>query len=216
MYSNDRTLARDHFFAHLRNAQPRHLRLIVKHPSAVIATGKHVRLIWQVGTARIRQINTRQPILAGNLLGTQVLLHRYRIVRARLNGRIVGEDHTIHAVHVTDAGDQAGRGHLIRAVHIVAGQRAQLEKCGAFVKQLLDALPGQQAPLCDVPLDGFRIAAALDGCGSGGQFGDERGHFVELILYSFGDKTQTLYDTEHFCINGSGETYHIVLRRGIL
>ena len=47
----------------------------------------------QEGAAGVDQVDARQPVLQGDLLGAQVLLHRHRVVRAALDGGVVGDDH---------------------------------------------------------------------------------------------------------------------------
>src|SRR3712207_7804657 len=43
----------------------------------------------------VHQVDARQPVLLGNLLCAEVLLDRYRIVGAALDGRVVGDDHDL-------------------------------------------------------------------------------------------------------------------------
>ena len=109
----------------------------------MVAVGKHLGLVRQVSAAGIDQIDAGQPVLARDLLGAQMLLHRHRIVGAALHGRIVADDHDEAAGDAPDAGDQAGAVDRL-AVHLIRRQRRQLEERRAGIEQAGDALAGQQ------------------------------------------------------------------------
>ncbi len=91
----------------LRNALRREPRLIEEYPAEVIAVGKHLVLLRQERTAALDEVNARQGVLAGNLLRAQMLLHRERVIRSALHGRVVGNDHAGAARDPADTGHQA-------------------------------------------------------------------------------------------------------------
>ena len=101
--------ARAHHHGDLRNALRRHRRLVVEDAAEVIAVGKHVDLVGQVGAAGIDEVDARQVVLARDLLRAQVLLDGQRIVGAALDGRVVADDHALAAGDPADAGDDARR-----------------------------------------------------------------------------------------------------------
>ena len=68
------------------------------------------------------QIDAPQQVLARDLLGAQMLLHRHRIIRAAFDGQVVAHDHALAARHPPDAGDNAGAGNLV-VVHAAGGKR---------------------------------------------------------------------------------------------
>ena len=100
--------ARAHHDGDLRNAGRRHVRLVEEDAAEMLAVGKHLGLVRQVGAAGIDQIDARQPVLARDLLRAQMLLHRHRIIGAALDRRIVADDHAFAALDAPDAGDDAG------------------------------------------------------------------------------------------------------------
>ena len=102
--------ARSHHGGDLRNALARHARLIVEDAPEVIAIGKHVGLQRQKRAAGIDEVDARQVILLGDLLRAQMLLHRHRIVRAALDGGVVGDDRAVLSLHEADTGDDPGDG----------------------------------------------------------------------------------------------------------
>ena len=58
--------------------------------------------------------NGLRSTLERNLLGSEVLLDGHRVVRAALDGSVVGDDDAGRALHSADAGDDAGaRGVLV-------------------------------------------------------------------------------------------------------
>jgi hypothetical protein len=109
----------------------------------VVPVGEDLVLLGQEGATGIHQVDARQAVFLGDLLGAQVLLHRHRVVGAALHGGIVGHDHALGAIDPADAGDHAGRGRIV-VVHPVGGQLAEFEKAGAGIKQMIDPVAGQQ------------------------------------------------------------------------
>ena len=65
-----RTRAHDH--GDLGDALGRHAGLVVKDPAEVLTVGKNIGLERQVGPAGVHQVDARQPVLLGNLLGAQM------------------------------------------------------------------------------------------------------------------------------------------------
>jgi hypothetical protein len=124
----------------------------------VLTIGKHLGLVRQIGTAGIDQINARQPILARDLLGAQMLLHRHGIVGAALDGRIVADDHAFAALDAADAGDQTGAVNGV-VVHAAGGERRQLKKRTAGIEQTQDAIAGQKFSARQMTLAGPQRAA---------------------------------------------------------
>jgi hypothetical protein len=93
----------------------------------VVAVREDVRLQRQERPAAVDQVDARQPVLEGDLLCAQVLLHGHRVVRAALDGRVVGDDDAGRRLDRADAGDDPGaRGVVL--VEAVGGQWAELEE----------------------------------------------------------------------------------------
>ena len=147
--------ARAHDHGDLRNAGGRQRRLIVKDAAEMLAVGKHLGLMRQVGAAGIDQIDAGQPVLARDLLRAQMLLHRHRVVGAALDGGVVADDHAFAAGHAADAGDDAGAMDGI-VVHAVGGERRQFEKRRAGIDQRHHALARQQLAAREMTLAGLR------------------------------------------------------------
>ena len=104
-----------------------HPRLVVEDAAEVVAVGKHLGLVRQVGPAAVDQIDARQAVLQRDLLRAQVLLHRQREIGAALHRGVVGDDHHLAARHPADAGDQAGARRLA-VIEAVGGQLAHLQE----------------------------------------------------------------------------------------
>ena len=124
----------------------------------MLAVGKHLGLVRQVGAAGIDQIEARQPVVARDLLGAQMLLHRHRIIGAALDGGIVADDDAFAASDPTDAGDDAGAMDGV-VVHPVGGKRRQFEKRRAGIDQRHHPLARQQLATRQMALAGLRRAA---------------------------------------------------------
>ena len=62
----------------------------------------------QVGAAGLDQGDRRQPVLRGDLRGPQGFFSVHGLLRAALDGRVVGGDQALDALDHADAGDQRG------------------------------------------------------------------------------------------------------------
>src|SRR3546814_3069932 len=83
----------------LGNALGGEVGLIEEDTAEVVAVGKHLVLARQVGAAGIDQVDARQMVLLGNLLGSQMLLHGDREVGAAFHRGVVSDDHALAAGH---------------------------------------------------------------------------------------------------------------------
>jgi hypothetical protein len=126
-----------------RNAAGGHGGLVVEDPAEVVAVGKDLVLPGQEGAAGVHEIDARQPVVQGDLLGAQMLLDRHRVIGAALDRGVIGDHHHLTARHPADPGDHPG-GRRLPVVHPVGGQRCQFEKGGARVEQPVHPVPGQQ------------------------------------------------------------------------
>ena len=154
-------------------------RLVEEDAAEMLAVGKHLGLVRQVGAAGIDQIDAGQPVLARDLLRAEMLLHRHRIVGAALHRGVVADDHDEPAGDAADAGDEAGAVDRL-AVHAVRGERRQLEKGRARVEQPGDALARQQLAAREMAL-ARPLRAAERGLGAAEPIvGDQRAHAAAL------------------------------------
>ena len=126
--------ARAHHHGDLRDARRGHVRLVVEDAAEMFAVGKHLGLMRQVGAAGIDQIDAGQMVLARDLLGAQMLLHRHRIIGAALDGGVVAHDHAFAALDAADAGDDAGAVD-VAVVHAEGGERRQFQERRAGIDE---------------------------------------------------------------------------------
>ena len=111
--------------------------------------------------AGIDQIEARQPVLAGDLLGAQMLLYRHREIGAALDGRVVGDDDAFAPHDPPDAGDDPGGRHLA-VIHAVGGERREFEKRRPRIEQQPHPLARQQLAARQMPLPRLLPAALFD------------------------------------------------------
>ena len=137
----------------LRNAVGAELGLVVEDAAEMLTVGEDFVLPRQERTARVDQVDTRQPILPGDLLRPQMLLDRDRVVRTAFHGGVVGHDHAFAPGDPSDAGDHSRAGALV-VVHAVGGEGRHFEQRAAGVEQPVHALPRQQLAPTDVALAG--------------------------------------------------------------
>ena len=154
--------AETHDAGDLGDALRAHPRLVVEDAAEMIAIGKHLGLVRQVGAAAIHQIDAGQAVLLGDLLRAQVLLHRHREIGAALHRRVVGDDHHLAAAHPADAGDDPGARRLA-VVEPPGRQLAELQERRAGIEQALHPIARQQFPTRDMAIArGGRPAQAGD------------------------------------------------------
>ena len=137
----------------LRYAVGAEIGLVVEDATEVLTIREHLVLPRQKRTAGVHQVDARQPVLAGDLLGAQVFLDRDRVVGTAFDGGVVGHDHAFAARDAADAGDQT-RARALVVIHPVGGQRRQLQKRAARVQQPVHAVARQQLAPADMPLAG--------------------------------------------------------------
>ena len=114
--------ARPHDRGDLRDARGRHPGLVEEDAAEVLLVGEDLVLHRQEGAAGVDEVDAGQPVLLGDGLGAQVLLHRDRVVGAALHRGVVGDDHALAAGDLADAGDDAGARRVV-VVHPVGRQR---------------------------------------------------------------------------------------------
>ena len=157
--------ARAHHRCDLRDAERRQARLVEEDPAEVIPVREDLGLEREEGAARVDEVDAREAVLAGDLLGAQVLLDRQGEVRAALDGRVVRDDDALASLDHADPGHDPRRRRLA-VVEIPGGERVQLEECRARVDEEVDPLARGQLPAGAVPLDCLLAATGRDerGC----------------------------------------------------
>ncbi len=163
----------------LRNPLGRHPRLVVEDAAEVLAVREDLGLQGQKRAAGIHEIYAGQPVVERDLLRANVLLDGDRIVRAALDGRVVGDDEDLAPADAADAGDEPGAWRVV-VVHAVRGERRELEKRRAWIDEQLDALADGLLALLAVAGEVFRAAAFARGRHTRAQLGDERRHAVAI------------------------------------
>lgn len=134
--------ARTHHRRDLRNATARQIRRVVENSAEVVTVRKDIRLVEQHRPARINEVDTRQVVVGGDLLGAEMLLHRHRVIRATRNSRVIGHHETLPAFHQPNACNDTRCGDLA-LVHVMRSQRRDLQKRRARIEQLINTLPWQ-------------------------------------------------------------------------
>ena len=143
--------------------------LVEEDPPEVLAVGEDVGLERQEGSARVDEVDAREVVLLGHLLGAQVLLDGEREVRAALHGGVVRDDDAAAALDHADPRDDPGRRRL-SVVDLPGGERVQLEERRAGVDEQVDPLARRELAARAMPLGRLLAAAG----------GDERGSLAQL------------------------------------
>jgi YebC/PmpR family DNA-binding regulatory protein len=135
-----------HHAGDLRDARRRHLRLVEEDAAEVVAVGKNLVLLRQVGAAGIDHVDAGQPVLPRDLLGAQMLLHRHRVIGAALDGRVVGDDHAPRARDPADAGDHA----RARRLAVIEAVRRQLRRSPGTASRVEQRSTRSRAAACRI------------------------------------------------------------------
>ena len=167
--------ARAHDHGDLRNAGGRQRRLVVEDAAEMIAVGKHLGLVRQVGASRVDEVDAGEPVFTRDLLRAHVLLHGQRIVGAAFDGGVVADDHAFAAFDPADAGDDAGGMDLV-LIHAVGGERREFEERRARIDQRHHPLARQQFPARCVAFARARRSARRRFRPTMAEFLDQRSH----------------------------------------
>ncbi len=183
---------RAHDDGDLRDAERRQPRLVEEDPPEVVAIREDLGLQREERAARIDEVETRQPVLAGDLLRAQVLLDRERVVRAALHGRVVRDDDALSPLDDADPGDDPRR-RRVAVVQLPGREGVQLEERRARVDEPVDPLAGGELPARAVALDRLLATAGCDEGRALAKLRDERLHrraaaLERLVANDFGRK----------------------------
>src|SRR6056297_171063 len=174
-----------------------HAGLVVEDAAEVVAVREDFVLPWQVGAARVYEVDAGQAVLQGDFLGPQVFFHRQRVVAATFNGGVVGDDHAFGAGDTAHAGDHASCRDFF-AIDVVGGELADFQEGGAVVQEAVDALAGEQLATVGVALLVVGTAALLDGGNFVPQVGYGLGHGFLVGLELFGPRIDFALEYGHF------------------
>jgi len=163
--------AHDH--GDLRDAERRHVGLVVEDAAEMVAVGKDLVLGRQVAAAGIDQIEAGQTVLDRDFLGPDVLLDRDRVIAAALHRGVVADDDAFPARDPPDPGNDPGRRH-VAAIHAVGGELAEFQEGRTGIGQGAHPVPRQQLAARQMAFAGAFRPAPLDRGHGFAQVGDQR------------------------------------------
>ena len=135
-----------------RDARRGQLGDVTEDPAA---RQEDLRLGGQVGPAGLHEVDERQPVAPRRLQRPADLAQRVRVRGAAAHGRVVGDDHALHAGDHTDTADQAGADGEVAAP---PGQGGQLQERRTRVDQQGDPFTGEQLAPFGVTGGGLRAS----------------------------------------------------------
>ncbi len=124
------TAAHDH--CNLRYAFGRHLCLIIENPAKMVAVWKYFILERQESSSRVYQIDAGQPVLLGNFLGPKVFFDCKRIIGTTFNCGVIGNNHALYIMHLTNTGNYTSRRYII-VIQAIGSQLANFQKRAACI-----------------------------------------------------------------------------------
>src|SRR5262249_36218269 len=141
--------------------EPPHYRVVKEYSAAAVLTGKHARLVWEINTGRVDQIDYRRATPHCDFLRKKNLSDRLGPPRSCLNRRIVGHHGYAASLSSPDDRHDPGCGGLA-VVLVVRNQQSRLLHVRAGVEQQRDPFPRCKFPLLVLALDLFRSSALSD------------------------------------------------------
>ena len=136
-------------------------RLVEEDAAEVVAVREDLGLEREEGASRVDEVEARQAVLARDLLRTEVLLHRERVVRASLHRRVVRDDHALPTLDDADPRHDPGR-RCVTVVQLPRGERVQLEEGRSGVDEPVDAFTSRELSARPVTLDRFLASTGCD------------------------------------------------------
>src|SRR5258705_10049860 len=127
----------------------------------MIAVGKYLVLVRQIGATGIDQIDAGQPVLGRDLLGPQMLLYSQWIIGPALDRGVVADDDTVTPRDPANPGQDA-RSRDVVLIDLMRRQGRKLEEMGARIDQPLDTLARQEFAASDMALAGRHTATFGD------------------------------------------------------
>ena len=107
----------------------------------MLLVGKDLVLEWQEDTRRVDQVDDREPVLQGDLLGPQHLLRGQREPGAGLDRRVVRDHHDVPAMNLTHSRHHPrARCAPVLLVGIVGDPEAELQEGRVRIAQRGDSL----------------------------------------------------------------------------
>ncbi len=98
----------------------------------MLAIGEDLVLQWQERAAGIDQVDARQVIVFGYLLGAKMFLDGQWVIGTAFDSRIIGDDHAVDIADLAYARYDAGGRHFI-VVKAVCCQLPDFEKRRAAI-----------------------------------------------------------------------------------
>ncbi len=121
----------------------------------MLAVGENFVLFRQKRATTIDKVDAGQSVLGSHFLCAQMLLDRQREVTTTLDRRVVGDNHYLAPMDDADAGNDAGRPHVI-IVDSIRRQWREFEKRRAAVEKHVNPLAGSELAARAVALDCLR------------------------------------------------------------
>ncbi len=196
--------ARAHHAGDLRDAEGGERRLVVEDAAEMLAIRKYLRVVRQVGPARVHQIDAGQAVLARDLLRAQVLLHRHGVVGAALDGGVVAHDHALPPGDAPHARDEPGAVDIAR-VEPIGGELRQLQERRSRINEPQHAVARQQ-----LAARGVALLKLLRSAGRGlrtldGQISHQRPHGTGVGFELVGEGGDRSLDLRHSKFPGAAK-----------
>src|SRR5262249_57691974 len=134
--------AHTHNCGDLGNAHGGHDRIVAKDAAKVVGVGEDVLLKRKEYACGVDEVDGRDAVLDGDVLGTNDLLRGHGEERACLHGGVVNDEHHQASGNAGESGDDArSRSAAPLFVHAVGSGNGEL-RAGARVNEQVDGLRG--------------------------------------------------------------------------
>mmetsp|Transcript_4682 Transcript_4682/g.17607 ORF Transcript_4682/g.17607 Transcript_4682/m.17607 type:complete len:207 (-) Transcript_4682:316-936(-) len=132
-----------HYQGDLGNTLRGHGCLVEKDTSEMFTIWEHIILLLEIGTTRIHHVHTRQSILQGNLLSSQMLFHSDWGIGTSFCSGVICHQHALLAMNSSNSSNNTPRRQII-VIQLVTSQCRQFHECGTWINQFVNTLTSKQ------------------------------------------------------------------------
>lgn len=109
--------------------------MIIEDATKVVSVRKDIRLVRQVRTAGVDEIDAWEAVFLSDCLCSEMFLHGYWIIGASFDRAIICHDHTLHTLHTSHNRNDTASGHIFPRIDLMSSKSRQLQERASSISQ---------------------------------------------------------------------------------